>query len=502
MKKMYVIFGICLVALLVSGQPAMAQQEEGAVQSVSLDTAPVEAAEPAQDVAATPEKSAEGNVAKASELVREIKVTAPPQPVEKQEKGLGRYLKFNGTLQTVIVYRSDYDFDSTPRVYDVNGQTVGILGTFFKPQLTLYPSKNIRMFWEMELGLNLWSRHNPDQYQSGNFDTFRLAHRELYVEGTFFDRWLGFKVGYQFFEDPTRLFMGHWIGAANVTSDLRVGKLTLTAGQLPGQTYEGISMDANNFKHDTFVYGARFDMLVKQWTIAVSLMGMHDSETIGQTLDLLTASARVSAEYGCANFGLDLALQYGKTQNGAAFADETTLAWALQAFAEIKIKRFNIQLNQLILSADDSNDRNARNGAFFYSGKSRSRTLILSEDEIRDQGYNLDEFMAQKRNAFYLVRSGLSLTDLTFSYNLADIFVPALIIGAGFGLEPDNAMGNSRIGIETDLDLELRYKKILSFHIVGGILFPGAAAAAYVNRGDLTAVKNQYMVQSSLSVMF
>lgn len=423
-----------------------------------------------------------------------------PSPAKKS--GFEKYLQFNGVIQSVFVYRNDYDFDPTPRYYDVHGQSVGVLGTYFKPQLSLFPTDELRIFWEMELGLNLWSRHNPDQYQTGNFDTFKFAHRELYVEGAYFDNYLGFKVGYQFFEDPTRLFLGHWIGAASVSSDARFAKFTLSMGQIPGQTHEGVTLDSNNFRHDTFVYGLRIDVPLEQWSIAFSTIGLYDGEIVGQPLHLATPSVRVAADYEWVDFGLDLAMQAGKTRNGAAFGDERTLAWALQAFAEFRIQRAAIEFNQLVLSADDSRDRNGRNNAFFYSGKSKSRTMILSEDEIRDQGYNLDEFLAQKRNAFHLVRPGLSLTDVTFSYNVADIFVPAVVVGAGFVLEPENAMGSSLVGVETDLVLEFRHKDILAFHLVGGLLFPGGAAAAYVNLYDRTATQMQYTVTTSLTVSY
>lgn len=431
-------------------------------------------------------------------------VQAVPEPVQPAQKkwNVGKYVQFHGLIQTIIVYRNDFDFDSTPRYYDVEGQTVGILGTFLKPQISITPIENIRIFWEMELGLNMWSRHNPDQYQSGNFDTFRLAHRELYVEGTFFDRWLGFKVGYQFFEDPTRMFIGHWIGAATVSTDARFARFSVTAGQLPGQTYEGIGLDSNNFKHDTFIYGARVDVPFREWKFDISILGLHDSEVVGQTLDLMTASARLSADYKWAKFGVDLAFQYGKTDNGAVMEDETTVAWAVGGYARFLVKRFDIQLNHMTLSADDRYDRNGHNGAFFYSGKSRSRTIILTEDEIRDQGYNIDEFMGQKRGNFKLLRSGLSLTDFSLSYNVKDIFVPAVVFGAGFALNPDNALGGRLVGLETDIDLEFRYRDILSFHLIGGFLVPGAAGAAYVNRGDMTSTNTQYMVEGSLAVMF
>ena len=76
------------------------------------------------------------------------------------------------------------------------------------------------------------------------------------------------------------------------------------------------------------------------------------------------------------------------------------------------------------------------------------------------------------------------------------------IVGAGFSLQPDNALGGSLVGVEADLDLEIRYKDLLSFHVIGGLLVPGKAAAAFVNRGDMTSTNIQYMVESSLAVMF
>jgi hypothetical protein len=469
MKKLVGRVGIGLIICLLLSSTVVAQETETTTSSAKLDAPPEEGA--------------------TAEVV-------------EGEAGFEKYLKFNGLIQSVFVFRNDYDFDSTPRYYDVEGQTVGILGTFFKQQLTLFPAENLRVFWELELGLNLWSRHNPDQYETGNFDTFKIAHRELYVEGQFFDKWLGFKVGYQFFDDPTRLFIGHWIGAANVSTDARWAKFTFTVAQLPGQTYEGITLQSNNFRHDTFLYGLRVDVPLDRWQLAVSALGLYDGETVGQTLNLFTPSLRAEANYGWVKFGLDLAMQVGETQDGAAFGSEQTLAWALQAFADFNVERLSIQFNQLVLSADDRYDRNGTNGAFFYSGKSRSRTLILSEDEIRDQGYNLDELLAQRRNSFNLVRAGLSLTDVTVSYNIHDIFVPALILGAGFVLEPGNAMDSQRVGIETDLDLEFRYKDVLSFHLIGGLLFPGGAAAAYVNMYDLHSTNTQYMLEASLAVAY
>lgn len=413
-----------------------------------------------------------------------------------------RIVNFNAVIQSVFYYRNDSDFDGTRPFYNEDGQSVGLLGTFFAPKLELKPIEEIRIYYEAEIGLNLWSRNDPAQYSSGEKSAFQLAHREIYAEGHFVDNLVGFKVGYQKFYDPSGLFLGHWIGAASFISDPGWARFTLSAGQLPDQTYEGVTLDSNNFKHDTLVYGLRTDVPHKEWLFTIWMYGLNDSQIVDQTANIVTPGFSFSADYKWVNFGLDLALQAGKTTNAAADGDEKTFAYALQAFADFSYYGFGTHLSQLILSADDKHDHNGNNGAFYYSGKSRSRTIMLSEDEIRDKGGNLDEMIAARRGQFYLARSGYSLTDLAFSYNVKDIFVPALIVGAGFALESDNALAGVMVGVETDLDMEIKYKDILSFHLIGGILFPGGAAAAYVNQYDRKATNNQYMVETSLGVFF
>jgi hypothetical protein len=413
-----------------------------------------------------------------------------------------KWLRFNATLQTVFVYQNDSDFDGTPPYYDANGQSVGLMGTFFKPRLELIPIEEISIVWEMELGLNLWSRHNPDQYNSGQFDTFRLAQRELYVKGEFMDGLLGFKVGYQFLQDPTRLFLGHWAGAASFISKRDWAEFSFTLAQLPDQTFEGVTLSSNNFNHDTFVYGLQVGVPFSEWDLDVGLWGLHDSQVIGQTLNLFAPTVHVEADYDFVVFGLDAALQVGTNQNGASQGDEKNLAWALQAYANFDVDNFGIDLNQLILSGDDAHNRNTTNGAFYYSGKSRSRTLLLTENEIRDVGGNLDERLSETRGKFYIVRPGMSVTDLALSYNVEGFFIPAVIVGAGFVLEPDNALGGKMVGVETDLDLEFVYRELLSFHLTAGLLIPGGAGAALTNSYDRTATRTQYMLESSLSVSF
>lgn len=413
-----------------------------------------------------------------------------------------KWLNFGATLQTVLIYQNDTDFEDTKRYYNENGQSGGLLGTFLKTQLSLHPIEQIKIYWEMEMGLNLWSRHDPDQYTSGERDTFRIAQRELYAEGIFLDGLLGFKAGYQYFNDPGSLFLGHWLGAFSITSKRDWAKFSFTIAQVPGQTYEGITLDSNNFQHDTFVYGLRVDVPYKQWKFIVGLYGLHDSEVVGQSLNLFSPSLSIEADYEMIDFGIDAVFQAGTTTKGSNMSDEETIAWALQAYAKLNTKGFGLEFNQLILSGDDKYDRNKTNHGFFYSGKSRSRTLILSENDIRDIGGNLDERLGERRGKFNVIRPGLSITDITLCYKVADYFSPALIIGAGFVLEKDNALGGQMVGIETDLDLKFSYKNIVDFHLIGGLLYPGKAAAAFVNSFDKQETNIQYMLETSLSVSF
>ena len=421
---------------------------------------------------------------------------------EKEDRPFEKIVRFNAVLQNLLVIKNDSDFDGTKPYYDESGQSVGILGTFFKPRLTLLPIEELRIVWEMELGLNLWSRNDPDQYRTGETSTFQLANRELFVEGDFYDEMIGFKIGYQYFSDPSALFIGHWLGAAQIRSRRAWSNFSFTIGQIPDQTYEGVTLEANNFRHDTFVYGLRTDVPLDKFNLSIGLFGLNDSQIVDQSLNLFTPSLGFTGDYDWITFGLNLAFQAGNTERGASLGDEETTAWATQGWVSFFWEGLEIHLNNLELSPDDEYDRNKTNHAFIYSGKSRSRTILLSEDEIRDRGHNLDEALAEKRGKFYLLRPGYSLSDLTVAYQVADFFKPAFIAGAATVIEKQNALDGILVGVETDLDLQFTYKEILDFHFIGGLLVPGEAAAAYVNLYDRKATNIQFMLETSLSVVF
>ncbi len=422
------------------------------------------------------------------------------------------HVSFSGIFQTLFVYQNDSDFDRTRPYYDPGGQHVGIMGSFFKPVVTVRPlagianAPELEVVWDSEFGLSLWSVHDPDQYDLGHPNSLRFSQRQLYARGRMWGGLLGFQVGYQYFTDPTAMFLGHWIGAARLWTETSWGRLEIMGGQLPDQTFEGLVLDSQEkFTRDAFVYGGLAELTPSDhYKLTLGLHGLHDAQLVGRPLDLLTTTLTASCDRGFMRWGLQGAFQWGRQKHGAQGGDEETLAWALQAYATVLIPGTPvlIDLNQLVLSPDDTHDRNNHNGAFFYSSKSRSRTLMLSEDEIRDRGRNYDQRMGERRQNFYLLRGGLSLTDLTVLVQVTDYFVPSVTFGTAFSLEKANTGGSSFAGFETNLHLRFLYRDRLELHLAGVALLPGRALSTFINLYDRTATEPQFMLESSLFVYF
>ncbi len=472
----------------------------------------------AQEGAPAPADAPKEGPAEAPKVTVAVPAPVPaPVPATAQAKGFGignRYAQFTGRMQSLFLWRNDSDFDRTAPYYDANGQDIGVFGTFLAPMLVVTPVRQLKLVFEMEMGLNIWSMQDADTYGAASPSWFRMAIRQAYTEGNFLHDHLGFRVGYEQLFDPTGLFVGHWLGAANAWAKGDWGQLTLTVAQMPDQTYEGVAFDSNNFNSDSILYGLRLKMPFDRLALDAAVWGLHDTQVVGQKTDLMAVTASLSGNWDWVRFGIDGGLQYGVTRNRAAGRDETTLAWAAQGFLDIDKPlpaagdlRLQFHLNTMALSGDDEFDGNTSNHAWFYSGKSRSRTMLLTEDEIRDRGGNFDESMSERRQGdggkYYLNRAGLSVTDATLGVQVKDWFRPSLTVGAGFALNPENALGSRFVGLEADLRLTFLYSKYLAFDVVGSYLLPGEAGAAFVNRtGNRAATDDVYQFETSLTAYF
>lgn len=415
-------------------------------------------------------------------------------------------VELRAELQSLFHFRSDADFDRRQREYDESGQTVGAFATLFTPSVTMHIMDRLRIYYELELGLNFWSKHNPDQQDALSADVFVLKHREIYGAGELWDEQLGFRVGYAHFWEPTGLFINHWFGLAEVhltlSEQVRVG---LFAGQLPDQTYEGIALTDNNFTHDIWVFGARSEV---QWSERIKLnaavTGLYDASVVDRTRWVMVPSARLELTWERLRVSLDAALQAGQVLGMARDGgDETHLAWAAQANAQLRLGRLELAFNALALSPDDAHQGNGNSHGFLYSGKSRSATLMLTEDETRDWYDNLDERMSGARGGLFHNRAGLFISDLKATWNLHEIYRPSLVVGAATVLKPQNALDGVLVAVEADIVLEFHFSDFLVGHLVGGMLIPGDAGGALINRqGGLTATDAIVMTEASLLLRY
>lgn len=417
----------------------------------------------------------------------------------------GMWIEPHIRLDNLFLFRNDSDFDRTPPHYNENGQTVGAFATILTPRLTWHLATNLQITYEVEIGLNYWSRNNPDTESALSPDVFVMKHREMFAEGAFFDGRLGFKAGYQRFKDSTGLFLNHWIGAAKVYYAPSPGSsVGLFVGQVPDQTYEGITVRHNNFKRDIMVFGLFGEVgLVEGMTLSFGLHNLYDSHVVGRTRYVIAPNVALRFSKGPWSAEADAILQAGRFEHSALDGGhQTVLAWAAQGHGAYQSHPWDVEVNLLALSPDDKYDGNGRQGAFLYSAKPQSKTRILTEDEVRDWYDNIDERMSTFEGGFFLNRAGLFLGDASIGYEVFDFFEPKVIVGAAMVLEPKNALSSRFVGIEALLDLTFSFRDFLFAHVSGGALIPGRAAAALVNEIDRKATDPIWMAELSLTVRY
>jgi hypothetical protein len=423
------------------------------------------------------------------------------EEADAEESGIN--IKLAGELLNIWFWRNDSDFDATSPYYNAEGQSVSNVATFFKPQITFQPTDQITIFYEAELGMNYWSRHNPDQWFPGADDFMILKHREIYSR---IDKdILKLTVGYQRMQDPSDLFLSHWMGAAALEAGLGSIGLRFFVGQLPDQTYEGIRTDQNNFVHDNFTWGldGHLGLLDGALKVQAGLVGVHDSRVTRKHLTLYTPYVGGTLKMGDIRAEFYALGQFGRYENsGVNGIHQDVAAWALTGKVCYAAPFVDITLNTFALSADDQYDGNKQWGAFFYSGKNHSSSMMLTEDNLRDRYGNYDELMSSQWGSFFVNRAGLVVSDLSVRGRFPGPFTPELIVASGFTIEKANSFGSSYVGFETDLLLYIDLVEKAQAVLAAQVFFPGEAAAAFVNSTDLTATEPVYGFQIGTVIRF
>jgi len=417
---------------------------------------------------------------------------------------------FAADFSTLGQYRNDSDFDVTERYYDVDGQSSGQVATYLRTQMGLETdagsSGSLSLFHEMELGWNAWGTTDPgqpDALQQVSQPGMNLRHRQIWAQASLSSS-LELRAGFLELQDPSRLFLDHLGGGLSLTYSNGDWTSSLLLGQLPENTLEGLSFGEDNFMTDAFVGGIELRTERDSLELAIAAYGMHDGRAIDRPIDLATLVLALQTELSGGVLWLHGVGQYGKWANsGLAGIDQNILSWAAQVGAQYPVAGGHWSLRALVLSADDSHDGNAHMGAFLGSGKNRSASKILTEDEQRDRYDNLDERIATSLGSLFLNTSGLAIVDASLSLPIVGAYNQELIVAGGWNINPDNALGHRFVGAEIDWSHRLALEPHrASLYLNFQAFQPGKAAAVFVNDVDRSATNRVYGVQLGFASHF
>ncbi|MCX7945123.1 MAG: hypothetical protein N2746_11510 [Deltaproteobacteria bacterium] len=413
-------------------------------------------------------------------------------------------LRLDLELDNFLYYKSDSDFDGSKRLYQPQGNSEGILGTYMNSKLTLNITSDVLIFYEVELGTNIWSKNNPDIVDPISEDIFVLKHRQIYGSAEFLENKLRVRSGYMRITDPTGLFVNHWIGAFQFGFDVHSTKNFILFAQLPDFNYEGFTASTNNFANDRWLFALSSSFsLTDRGVVTVGWYSYYDDAFIKRS-NLIHAPV-LSYVYSDNSFKviLDGVFQFGVMQNASIGGNDVReLSYGLNLNISEKIWGLNLVLNGLYLSPDDKYISNTYNGGFYYSGKNRSSTIMLSEDELRDQYNNIDERLSIVDGPFYVMRAGLFLLDVKAEFPALGVFIPSLVLGTAFVSNRENTNDSSFVGVEADVFLKLNISHGWDVTGVIGVLFPGKAASSYINMYDINSVDTQYLGQIHINYRY
>ncbi|MGC9042295.1 MAG: hypothetical protein ACP5KG_00415 [Myxococcota bacterium] len=408
---------------------------------------------------------------------------------------ISRALNLDMNLDNFFYYKNDSDFDNSTRLYQPQGDSEGLFATYLNSRLTLNITNDVYIFYEAELGSNIWSKNNPDIIDPVSDDIFVLRHREIYGSAEFLENSARIRSGYMRIIDPTGLFINHWIGAFQLGFDISMTKNYLLIAQLPDSNYEGLTARTNNFANDRWLFALSSSFgITGRDALTLGWYSYYDDSVINRSNLIHSPLLSYMYFYESLKLIFDVILQFGAMQNAAIGGEDVReLSFGLNLNLIERLKAFSLTLNGLYLSADDRYINNKFNGGFYYSGKNRSSTILLSEDEFRDQYNNVDERLSVSDGPFYVMRPGLMLFDIKAEYTEAGILKPAFVVGTAFVTNSGNANGGSFVGLETDLILGVEFSKGWDITGVFGMLFPGKAASSYINMYDINQTETQYL---------
>ncbi len=404
----------------------------------------------------------------------------------------------SGTFLTFFVWKNDRDFDSTRPLFDEYGQSVGYVNVTLYPRLTWKPNRSVTFHYFAEVGNAFWSSHEADPFTEVEDSKPVYVQRELWAQILLPWEGYGMRVGFQYIHDPTLLFLEKDVGALHLFYRKEETVLRFSALQVPDTEFEGFDFDENNFQNDNFIFALDGSLsILGGIQIRPGLFFQWDRTDAKRPKYLWNPCVNLSHDFGGAGtWELDAILQAGTWRSRSINnRNMDLLAGALQVHGALTIMGVDMEANLLAFTPDDGDPHNGLDTGFHYSGFSKSRTFVLSQNWIFDQYDNLDEAAAASR-------AGLFLVDLFASLPLGKHTELFGVLGYGMVLEDRFANRGRSLG--TEIDAGVFWYPYPNTRLVGfgGVLVPGRAGGAFRNEIALGATDPLYTFQAAAEMSF
>ena len=425
--------------------------------------------------------------------------TAPVGAADPEEElPVSKIPTLSGTFLTFFLWKNDRDFDSTEPLFDEYGQSLGYVNVTLYPRIMWRPTKTVKFYYFAEIGNAFWSSTEADPLSQVAESKPVYVQRQLWAQILLPWKGYGVRVGFQYICDPTLLFLEKDVGALRAFYRTEDTAVRFTALQVPDTAYEGFDFDENNFENDNFMFAVDgIFSFVEGTTIRPGLFFQWDRTDVERPKLLFNPCVNLTQAFGRAGtWELDAVLQAGRWENRSINnQDMDILAGALQLHGAFSLHKASLEMNLLAFSPDDGDPHNGLDTGFQYSGFSKSRTLVLSQNWIFDQYNNLDEKAAASR-------AGLFLADLYARFPLGKGFELFGVLGFGMVLEEKFANQGQTLGTEIDAGLNWYPYTNTRLIALGGVLVPGRAGAAFRNEIVLDATDPLYYFQGAIEVSF
>jgi len=291
-----------------------------------------------------------------------------------------------------------------------------------------------------------------------------------------------------------------------VTANVKFGKseLRALAGQMAATTHEGLDVGRDNFLTDSFLVGLSYRThLGDHLRLDGAAYTVLDHRLVGRPFVLNTAVLGLSTSRKNYQAWLHILGQVGKwTGGGLAGRDEKISSYAAQVGMSRTLGRFGWSVNLFALSPDDDHHGNGVQSAFFGSGKNRSRSILMTEDETRDRYDNLDERMGSRWGALIYSPAGLAVADLGLGYQVTTVYTSSVIIAVGSTINPKRSLGARHVGVELAFLQDFQVSRNAAVFLNGLLFLPGTAAGAFVNDIDRSATQTMYGGTAGFRVKF